>query len=54
MRTSDLVKYACDHPNVIITPHMGGATHRSIADARIFSARKLVHFLKTGEELTMA
>jgi D-3-phosphoglycerate dehydrogenase len=54
MRTSALVRYARDHLSVIITPHMGGATHRSIADARTFSARKLVHFLKTGEELTMA
>jgi D-3-phosphoglycerate dehydrogenase len=50
---SPLVKYAQQHDNVIITPHMGGATDKSIRDARVFSAKKLAHYLATGEELTM-
>ena len=51
MRESPLVQYATTHNNVVITPHLGGCTYRSLVDARIFAARKLVHFLKTGEEL---
>lgn len=53
MRESPLIEYARDHENVVITPHMGGATDTSIRDARIFSAKKLAHYLTTGEELSM-
>ena len=53
MRESPLVQYAQDHDNVIITPHLGGATDTSIRDARAFAAKKLAHYLATGEELTM-
>ena len=53
MRESPLVQYAMTHDNVAITPHLGGCTYRSLADARVFAARKLVHYLKTGEELRM-
>ena len=53
MRQQPLVRYALTHDNVVLTPHIGGSTTRSIADALVFSARKLVHYLKTGEELTM-
>ena len=53
MRESDVVRYAENHENVVITPHIGGCTYRSLVDARVFSARKLVHFLETGEELKM-
>jgi D-3-phosphoglycerate dehydrogenase len=48
-----LVRYARDHDRVILTPHIGGATRESVSDSRVFSARKLVHFLQTGEELAM-
>lgn len=48
---SNLIQYARCHENVVITPHIGGCTTKSIIDARIFSAKKLVHFLRTGEEL---
>jgi D-3-phosphoglycerate dehydrogenase / 2-oxoglutarate reductase len=53
MSTSALVQYARQHPNVVITPHIGGNTDFSVSAARVFSARKLAHFLQTGEELTM-
>lgn len=52
MRKSPLVQYAQTHENVIVTPHIGGATRRSIVEARIFSAQKLAHFLQTGKVLT--
>ena len=54
MRESPLVKYSQAHDNVIITPHLGGGTDKSIRDARLFSAKKLAHYLATGEELVMA
>ena len=53
MRESPVVRYAQDHDNVVIVPHIGGATEDSIRDARLFAARKLVHYLETGDELTM-
>ncbi|MBI2440831.1 MAG: hypothetical protein HYV35_05605 [Lentisphaerae bacterium] len=51
MQTQPVVQYAQNHDNVVLTPHIGGATRQSIVAARIFSARKLVHYLRTGEEL---
>jgi D-3-phosphoglycerate dehydrogenase len=54
MGASPLVQYARTHRNVVITPHIGGNTDFSVREARIFSAKKLAHFLKTGEELTMS
>ena len=53
MRESPVVRYAQEHDNVLITPHFGGASPFSIDEARRFAARKLAHYLKTGEELTM-
>ena len=53
MSASPLLRYAREHENVVITPHIGGCTYKSLADARVFSARKLAHFLRTGEELTL-
>lgn len=53
MGASPVVQYAQTHDNVVITPHMGGATAKSLWDARNFSARKLAHYLATGEELTL-
>ena len=53
MGESPLVRYAQEHDNVIITPHLGGCTDTSLWNARVFSARKLAHYLATGEELTM-
>lgn len=51
MRESPLVQYAMDHENVIILPHMGGGRNQT-TEARAFSARKLVQYLESGEELT--
>ena len=53
MRESAVVQYAQTHDNVILTPHIGGATDTSIREARVFAAKKLAHYLATGEELTM-
>lgn len=53
MRTSPVVQYAMTHENVVITPHIGGCTYDSLRNARVFAARKLVHFLQTGQELMM-
>lgn len=50
MRGSALVRYAMDHENVIILPHMGGGRNKT-REARAFAARKLVQYLETGEEL---
>ena len=41
-----LVQYACRHDNLLISPHIGGATHESINGARIFMARKVADFLR--------
>jgi len=51
MRESALVRYAMEHENVIILPHMGGGRNKT-AEARAFSARKVVRYLESGEELT--
>ncbi|MHC4872320.1 MAG: NAD(P)-dependent oxidoreductase [Planctomycetota bacterium] len=53
MLDSPVVKYSQTHQNVVITPHLGGCTVKSIHDARMFAAEKLVHYLNFGEELIM-
>lgn len=53
MGLQPIVRYAQTHDNVVLTPHIGGATRQTIEGARLFSARKLAHYLRTGEELTM-
>ena len=53
MSKQPVIEYAKTHDNVVLTPHIGGATRQSIEWSRIFSAKKLVHFLKTSEELAM-
>ncbi len=42
-----LVKYAAKHDNLVITPHIGGATHESIYGARVFMARKVAEYLRS-------
>ena len=41
-----LVKYAAQHDNLFITPHIGGNTYESIYGARIFIAHKISGFLR--------
>ena len=43
-----LIRYAASHQNLLITPHLGGATHDSLEKVEIFMAEKLVRHLKSG------
>lgn len=40
-----LIKYSSENENLLITPHIGGATKESIYGARIFMAEKLYNYL---------
>ena len=44
-RQSPLLAYACSHDNLLITPHIAGATYESMAKTEVFIARKLENFL---------
>lgn len=44
METDPLVDYARRHTNLLITPHIGGATFESMEKTEIFMARKLRSF----------
>ncbi len=44
-REHPLLAYARAHDNLVVTPHIGGATVESITGARIFIARKVADFL---------
>jgi len=46
INTHPLVRYAQKHDNLLITPHIGGGTIESVADARIFIAKRLAEYLK--------
>ncbi len=47
--SDDLLAYVRDHGNLIITPHMGGATVESMEKAEVFMAQKLARFLKSKD-----
>ena len=47
---SPLVQYARTHDNLLITPHIAGATYASMAATEIFMARKLRTYLETLSE----
>ena len=50
-RKSPLFDYAGTHDNLLITPHIGGATYESMAKTEVFLARKLKRFLlKTDKD----
>jgi D-3-phosphoglycerate dehydrogenase len=49
-----LVKYACEHANLIITPHIGGATVESMAKTEVFMAEKLRRHLMDAEVVRRA
>jgi D-3-phosphoglycerate dehydrogenase len=44
--TARLVEYARSHPNLLLTPHIGGATLDSMHSTEIFMAHKLERFVK--------
>jgi D-3-phosphoglycerate dehydrogenase len=46
---SPLMQYARTHDNLLITPHIAGATYESMAATEIFMARKLKTFLENLE-----
>jgi D-3-phosphoglycerate dehydrogenase len=41
-----LLTYAQQHRNLLITPHIGGATHEAMCRTEVFMAHKLTHFLQ--------
>jgi phosphoglycerate dehydrogenase-like enzyme len=47
---SPLLEYARTHSNLILTPHIGGATYESMAATEIFMAQKLVDYLGSLEK----
>ena len=47
---SPLLAYANQHDNLLITPHIGGATYESMAKTEVFMAQKLVDFLLAIEK----
>lgn len=42
-----LIQYAATHRNLIITPHLGGATHDSLEKVEVFMAEKLIRHLRS-------
>lgn len=50
LRKSELFAYANQHGNLLITPHIGGATFESMAKTEVFMAGKLADFLLAQEE----
>jgi len=46
--SSPLLAYARAHDNLLITPHLGGATVEAMAETEVFMARKLEQFLRSG------
>jgi D-3-phosphoglycerate dehydrogenase / 2-oxoglutarate reductase len=44
-----LIEYARTHSNLILTPHIGGATYESMAATETFMAQKLVNYLESLE-----
>lgn len=46
---SGLIKYAKTHQNLLITPHIAGATYESMEMTEEFIAKKLFHLLQNNE-----
>jgi D-3-phosphoglycerate dehydrogenase len=46
---SPLLGYARGHDNLVLTPHIGGATWESMAAAELFMAEKLVRFMESNQ-----
>jgi D-3-phosphoglycerate dehydrogenase len=45
MANHPLVRYAATHDNLMITPHIGGATLESMNKTEVFLARRVCEFL---------
>jgi D-3-phosphoglycerate dehydrogenase len=45
-RPNPLISYAAEHPNLIITPHIGGCTVESMEKTEVFMAEKLQRLLQ--------
>jgi D-3-phosphoglycerate dehydrogenase len=43
-----LIRYAREHDNLLLTPHMGGYGRDSIRKTRRFLVEKFIHDLETG------
>lgn len=43
--SSRLTRYAASHQNLLLTPHIGGATHDSLKKVELFMAEKLARFV---------
>lgn len=46
LEESELLRFSRESPNLVITPHIGGATRDSMRKTEIFMAQKLLDFLK--------
>ena len=49
--SSPLLRSAVDHENVVITPHLGGATFDAMQRTEVFMAKKLQRFLASAPDL---
>ncbi|MEQ8667403.1 MAG: NAD(P)-dependent oxidoreductase [Rhodospirillales bacterium] len=47
-----LIAYSRENDNLLIVPHIGGATHESIYGARVFMARKVADHLRTLQNVS--
>ena len=54
MQHHPLVQYARTHPNLLITPHIGGCTVESTEKTEIFLAEQVVAFVNAGMEEALA
>lgn len=48
LEESPLLKYALNHHNVLVTPHIGGATFEAMESTEIYMANELVKFVRGG------
>jgi D-3-phosphoglycerate dehydrogenase len=45
-KRSPLIEYAHAHSNLLITPHIGGATYESMRATEVFMVNKLRHYIE--------
>jgi D-3-phosphoglycerate dehydrogenase / 2-oxoglutarate reductase len=50
LSSNPLIEYARTHDNLILTPHIGGATFESMARTEIFIANKIVQFFQNNAD----